>query len=188
MATWVTHRVDIPKWLATSIGRLMAEQSDLEWQFEEVIRILLETDIKRGRMVAVGMNLRGQIKLASNLILCHGATKSFAKTLDAIAKEAEKLKTFRDRLAHGAWGKIGPDWYVLSASGARSLGGNTVSRAYLPSREKMTRRLVASHLRRVRTCRRNMRSLRASLRAALPPSPYRSPEQHHQSRPRRTRP
>lgn len=188
MATWVTHRVDIPKWLATSMGRLIAEQSDLEWQFEEVIRILLETDIKRGRMVAVGMNLRGRLKLANNLILCHRATKPFAKALNAIAKEAEKLKTFRDRLAHGAWGKIGPDWCVLSASGSRSIDATTVSRAYLPSREKMTPKLIAYYLRRVRTCRRDMRLLRASLRAALPPSPHRSPEQHHQSRPRRARP
>ena len=178
---WVTHRTDIPSWLAVGTGRIVAEYADLEWQFEDAIRILLETGVKSARIVATGMNMRTRASCAEYLAMAHELKPALIASLRALGTNAEKMKRERDQLAHGLWGKVNGDWYVLRNSGTRTVPEfGSLPRAVLPQRELVTRKTIATVRKKIKTARAQMKEARKLLRDALPPSPHKSPEQHRQ--------
>jgi hypothetical protein len=186
-ARWVRTRVDVPQWITAGIGRIVVEFSDLEAQFEETMRMLLETDVKRARIVATGMSLRTRGKVAANLACAHKLAKRIAQ-LEAFARRAENLKTDRDMLAHGLWAKVEIGWIVAKTSGARKMPEQgSVSRAFLPQPVLITRRKLAAMRADVRALRREMRKMHTILRAELPSSPHRPPTLHRQKSLRRAR-
>src|SRR5579859_1419230 len=176
---WLTHRTDVPPWIAQAIGKIVVEYSYLEWQFEEIIRLLLETDIKRARIVATGMNMRTRTAVAATLARAHG--KGFTAEVQKLGEEARKLQTERDKLAHGLWSRVGRNWRVVRTSSARSIGGVKIARAFLPSSEPVTKAAIAKTRDRIRNAQKRARFLRRDLKAALPPSPHKSPGQFRQT-------
>ena len=176
---WVTHRTAIPPWIAHAVGKIVTEYSYLEWQFEEVIRLLLETDIKRARIVSTGMNMRTRTAVAATLARAHG--KGFTSEIQSLGNEARELQTEREKLAHGLWAKMGKGWCLVRTSGIRRIGGVKIARAFLPTSERITRGGIADIRSRIRNTQRRMRLLRKKLKAALPPSPHKSPEQFRQT-------
>ena len=176
---WLTHRTDILPWLATAIGRIMAEYSYLEWQFEEIIRLLLETDIKRARIAVTGMNMRTRATVAASL--ANALILPMVDDLEKLGRDAEALKSERDKYAHGLWGKVASRWLVTRVSGSRTRDGKTITRAFLPTGEIITRANVASIRKRLRTAHGNARVIRKGLQAALSPSPYKRPEKFRQT-------
>ena len=134
---WIDQRTDIPAWLATGIGRIVVEFSDLEWQLEDMIRILLKTDIASARIVAAGMNIRGRAKCAESLSL-NLILNNFALDIRKFGDKVDKIKIERDRLAHGIYGNDAGQWCALYTSGSRTLaefGGVSTARSLLPQRE-----------------------------------------------------
>jgi hypothetical protein len=177
---WINKRSDIPNWIAVGIGRIAAEWSYIEWQFEEIIRLLLQVDITRGRLITFGMKTRTRAELIAPLARTMPETRSLANTALRIGAHAGELQSERDRLAHGLFGKIGRDWYVIKMKGSRPYQGKPLPRSELPEREKITQnkiRLVRSQFRKLR---HDLDDLQAEVISALPPSPHKRPSQLRQ--------
>jgi hypothetical protein len=188
---WLQHRVDIPSWLAIGIGQIASEWSDLEWQFEDAIRMLLQTDVKRGRIVTTGMNMRGRI--ACLISLMHAVQIDdhlIDSTITIGTCITERLEGERNKIIHGLWSKVGRDWNLLISAGTRKhpvQGRRKFRRSVLPERETATSQSLAEIRERIRDMRQQMENLRQQIEAALPPSPHKSPSQHQHHRPTRAR-
>jgi hypothetical protein len=145
---WFDHRTDLPQWLTSRIGQIVAEWSVLERELEELIQMLMNTDIGFSRVMTNRMSARNRIDAALSLIewyVYHGRIKA------SYLKEFEKLRSRitnatqskRDMVAHGLWGFKAKNWWVLRLRGQRStpelrpkLG--KLTRALLPQRELIT--------------------------------------------------
>lgn len=44
--TWFDHRADLPQWLTSDIGQIIVEWAVLEREIEELIRLLVDVDIR----------------------------------------------------------------------------------------------------------------------------------------------
>lgn len=179
---WVDPRTDVPDWLATGIGKVVVEYAELEWQFEEIVRMLLKTDIASARIVVTGMNMRGRAKCAVSLAM-NFSLNDLAKDIRNLGKAVENVKAERDILAHGSYGSIEGQWCVLFNSGARTLdefGGISTARSLLPQREDVTEDTISKLRARIKAQHDRAEGIRNALRDALPLSPHISPEQHRQ--------
>jgi hypothetical protein len=185
---WVNHRTDIPTWLATEIGRIAAEWSELEWQFEETIRLLMPAEIKTGRIVTNGMNMRSRITTATNLTKAHvidgNLTQDRHDEICSIGQEIrEKIEGERNQVVHGLWGRIGSGWYLLRNSGGRTLAPvGRLARSVLPQKVHMTPAKTRTIRAAIKRLSGRVDAFRAALEAELPPSPYKSPRHIRQRR------
>jgi hypothetical protein len=189
MVAWLDHRIDIPAWIATAIGRIAAEWSDLEYQIEDVIRIMLRTDIASARVAASGMNIRSRVQVAAQLIRLHKVGDTLLDEMTSIAAETtERVEPLRNMVIHAIWARIEGQWYVQYTKGARKDGNRQkLPRAILPQRKLITRDVLRSIRDDISALRARVDALRSSLEAALPPSPHISPRQHRQRLPTRAR-
>src|SRR5262249_28432939 len=149
------HRTDLPKWLLAGIGKILVEWSVLERELEELIRRLMNVDIKVGRIVANDLRARNRTTVAANLIEAYVQDgtispdffKEFVKLRTHIT---EKLQPERDKVAHGLWDKSGSDWYVLRMKAKRPTPAglkkylNHLSRAVIPQYELIDRKALAN--------------------------------------------
>jgi len=145
--TWHDYRTDLPQWLTFRIGQIIIEWSVLERELEELVRLLMDTDIRSGRITCRRMNARTRVEVAANLMQAHiyqdkiraSLLKEFKKLGNDIAEVTESK---RDMVAHGLWAKSKGKWSVLMLAGNRqtpTLSPNLdrLSRAVLPqSRSK----------------------------------------------------
>lgn len=142
---WLDPSVALPAWLVAGIGRVAVEWSALEWQCEDAIRSLLQTDVKRGRIAVTGMNMRSRVTCLTNLLQAFKLTRlreTFVKLGDEITQKREGE---RNKVVHGLWARVEGEWYVIRTSGARELLlSGKVSRAVLPQREKVTLHEIAA--------------------------------------------
>jgi hypothetical protein len=180
MAIWVNKRTDIPNRLAQGIGRIMVEWSYVEWQFEENLRLLLQTDITRGRLATHGANLRRRGDATVYLCRISPATKPLVAEADELRNTAGDLQSRRDLLAHGMFGRIKGSWFVLRTSGVRTLVKEKVSRAELPQMEKIDDKAVAAIRRGIKRLRADLDAFQEKLVAALPQSPHVRPSELRQ--------
>lgn len=147
-----------------------------------MIRMLLETDIKRARIVVTGMNMRTRTTIAASL--AQALNLPMADKLEKFGHDAEALKSERDKYAHALWGKVATHWLVTRTSGSRTRDGKKTSRAFLPTGEIVTRAKISAIRKRFRTAQLSMKQMRKTLQAALSPSPHKRPEQFRQTGPR----
>jgi hypothetical protein len=198
MSQFIHHRTDIPQWLAAEIGRIAAQWSDLEWQFEETIRLLLTVGIKEGRIVTTGMNLKTRLMTASNLMQGRLLEKAVSVELcDELTDLGERIKRAeedRNKLVHGLWGLVEGLWYLLwqrqqravADFGKRAHGKSMkLKRAVLPQHELISRTKTGAIRSELKACADAMVAFCAKLEAALPPSPHKSPRRVKQTVPLR---
>jgi hypothetical protein len=183
---WIDPRVDIPQWLAGLIGRIAAEWSELEWQYEEIIRLLADIPIRSGRVITTGMNMKSRVMVATNFAqgLAYKnllPVEVFREVKAQATSITENLERERNKVVHGLWGRREGHWHLLRTSGARDGAGlpeiGRLSRSVLPQREKMTRTEIGGILGRITTARKKADALRTQLEAALPASQNESPRQ-----------
>lgn len=175
---WLDPRLDLPAWLFAGIGRVTAEWAYLEWTLEECIRILHQTDVKRGRIAAAGMNARTRALSICGLLQAHKLDSIAAQFTKAWDKHS-KLQTERDTLAHGLWSKFNGAWFVIRTSSSRDVPPlvGKITRAALPERYPVTRPSLSALRKKIREARKDIEAFQRKLEAELPPSPYKSPRQ-----------
>ncbi len=122
--TWHDYRTDLPQWLTSRIGQIIIEWSVLERELEELIRLLMDVDIRIGRITCHRMNTNTRIAVAANLIQGHvyhnKLPASLFKEFSKLAKEiAEVTQSKRDMIAHGVWDRKKGHWTVLRLAGKR---------------------------------------------------------------------
>ena len=109
-STWFDHRTDLPQWLTSRVGQIVVEWSVLERELEELIQMLMNTDIGLARIATNRMNARTRISTASALLewyVYHNKLrapylKEFITIGDGIAT---KTQNKRDLVAHGLWSR-----------------------------------------------------------------------------------
>jgi hypothetical protein len=198
---WIDHRTDIPAWLAAEIGRVAVEWSDIEWQLEETIRLLVPTHVQHARVLTTGMSMRTRLKVAENLVIGHfhngHLSKEFCEEFRKLKVHVEKQEEHRNKLVHGVWGRVDGVWELIRTSGARELPEvGSLPRPVLPQRESMTRDKTKAIVAALKHGREMIDAFRLRLEGSKllevsrDPSLYRSPRQvrqSHPSRPRRTK-
>ena len=140
----------MPHWLTSRIGQIVVEWSVLERELEELIQMLLNTDIGFSRIMTNRMIARNRIDAAFSLIewyVYHGRIKAsyleeFQRLGNRITNETQSK---RDMVAHGLWALKAGNWWVLRLRGQRATPElrpelRKLSRAMLPQRELITRK------------------------------------------------
>ncbi|MFZ2078275.1 MAG: hypothetical protein WAV38_16795 [Xanthobacteraceae bacterium] len=61
---WFDHRTDLPRWLTSRVGQIVIEWSVLERELEELIQMLLNTDIGFSRIMTNRMSARNRADAA----------------------------------------------------------------------------------------------------------------------------
>lgn len=184
---WLDPRRDLPDWLFAGIGRIAAEWSLLEYELEETIRVLLDVDVKRARIITAGMNARSRLACISNMMQMRDiATNEFQTLRNRIEKEIENE---RNKIVHSLWGQIEPKWYIIRTGGKRDASGAIkLSRAVLPERIPMSSESFEEICSKIQTASNDLIAIRAQIASALPPSQHKSPQQlstHYQRRVRK---
>jgi hypothetical protein len=146
---WFDHRTDLPQWIASRIAQIVVEWSVLERELEELIQMLMNTDIGFSRIMTNRMNARTRIAAALSLIEWYVFHKrvdaSFLKEFEKIgARISNETQSRRDIVAHGLWSRTKGEWWVLKLRGQRSTPElkpelKKLSRAFLPQREAVTK-------------------------------------------------
>jgi len=146
---WFDHRTDLPQWITSRIAQIVTEWSVLERELEELIQMLINTDIGFSRIITNRMNARTRIAAASSLIEWYVFHKrvdaSFLKEFETIAARiSNETQNRRDIVAHGLWTRINGKWWVLKLRGQRPTPElkpelKKLSRAFLPQKEAVTK-------------------------------------------------
>src|SRR5215472_4043783 len=172
---WLDPRSDMPAWLYSGIGHVAAEWSCLEWELEETIRVLLEADVKRARIMTIGMNTRSRLACIQNLMQMHKAVVGDYKKLRN--RIEHHIESDRNKVVHALWGKIGTTWYIIRTSGNRGDGDPKLSRAVLPERIPISARSLSEIASQTRKAAQEIVAIRAQIASVLAPSPHKSPLQ-----------
>jgi hypothetical protein len=114
-SVWFDHRTDLPDWVTIRIGRILVEWSVLERELEELIQLLINTDIAFSRIMTNRMNAQTRISTAYSLIewyVYHGRLNaSFLNDFERIGNRIKNdTQNKRDIVAHGLWSRINGDW------------------------------------------------------------------------------
>jgi hypothetical protein len=175
---WLDPSLDMPAWIFAGIGRIAAEWSYLEWELEETIRVLHDTDIKRARIAVTGMNVRSRIMCIVGLLQAsdlHSLANQFGKFSKTLTEDREPE---RNKVAHGLFAKLNNEWNVIRTSGVRSVQNvGKITRSALPQRELVTRDSLQEIHSRIRAAHREIADFRKRIVGALPPSQHKSPQQ-----------
>jgi len=83
----------LPHWLVEPIGRVAVERSDLEWQLEETLRILMAVSEKAGRIVSQGMRVRARVTTITNFVQAYVydgiLPPQFLRTWEKVARDLQ---------------------------------------------------------------------------------------------------
>ena len=191
---WISHRTDVPQWLAAEVGRIAVEWSDLEWQLEEIIRLLVPTHIQHSRILTNRMSMRNRLRVAENLALAHANNKTlpkkFYEDMREFSTKIERVEVERNYFIHGHWGRREGVWQLLISVGSRELPEPTgrLPRAVLPQRLPITTKETGKARATIKGIRDELISFRqkleaSKLEAALTPSIYISPRRIRQGLP-----
>jgi hypothetical protein len=106
---WFDHRTDLPIWITSRVGQIVVEWSALERELEELIQMLVNTDIGFTRIMVNRLNARNRISAAHSLIEWYVFHKrigsSFLEQFNKIGNRVNKTQTRRDMVAHGLWSR-----------------------------------------------------------------------------------
>jgi len=185
--SWFDHQTDLPQWITSRIAQIVVEWSVLERELEELIQMLINTDIGFSRIITNRMNARTRIAAASSLIEWYVFHKridvSFLKEFEKIgARINNETQNRRDIVAHGLWSRIKGKWWVLRLRGQRPTPELTpalrrLSRAFLPQKEAVTKEKLDTTIQKIVSdaraiedfCRRVHRARRAEQFQYAPP-------------------
>jgi hypothetical protein len=179
---WFDHRTDLPKWITSRIGQIIVEWSVLERELEELIQMLVNTDIGFTRIMVNRLNARNRISAAHSLIewyvfhkrISSSFLKEFSKIGNRIANE---IQNKRDMVAHGLWSFIKGNWWVLKQRGQRPTPElrpelEKLSRAFIPQRELITREKLDKIVQEVISGARAVQEFRERLHRVIPDEPF----------------
>lgn len=179
---WFDHRTDLPRGLAARIGQIVVEWSVLERELEELIQMLMNTDIGMARIATNRMNARTRISSVSALLewyVYHDRFRaSYLKEFVKIGKRiATKTQNKRDVVAHGLWSRVGGEWCVLKLRGHRSTPElspelEKLSRTFWPQREVITAETLDATIREIISEARVIEDFCKRLHRALPSEPF----------------
>jgi hypothetical protein len=175
---WFDHRTDLPTWITSRIGQIVVEWSVLERELEELIQMLVNTDIGFTRIMVNQLNARNRISSCHSLIEWYvfhkrirgSFLREFSKIGNRVSKEAQNK---RDIVAHGLWSLIKGNWWVLKHRGRRStpeLGPELkrLSRAFIPQRELITREKLDEIIQEIISDARAVQDFRERLHLVIP--------------------
>ena len=176
--SWFDHRTDLPQWIASRIAQIVVEWSVLERELEELIQMLMNTDIGFSRIMTNRMNARTRIAAASSLIELY----VFHKRIDAsFLEEFEKIgarinnetQNRRDIVAHGLWSRTKGKWWVLKLRGQRPTPElkpelKRLSRAFLPQQEAVTKEKLDTTIQKIVSDARAVEDICKRLHGARP--------------------
>jgi hypothetical protein len=195
---WFDHRTDLPKWITSRIGQIIVEWSVLERELEELIQMLVNTDIGFTRIMVNRLNARNRISAAHSLIEWYVFHKrisgSFLKEFSKIGNRiANEIQNKRDMVAHGLWSFIKGNWWVLKQRGQRPTPElrpelEKLSRAFIPQRELITREKLDKIVQEVISGARAIQSFRERVYHVRPPEQFRYEPLKYTRRRRRERP
>src|SRR5689334_10631612 len=102
---WFDHHTDLPTWITSRIGQIVVEWSVLERELEELIQMLVNTDIGFTRIMVNRLNARNRTSAAHSLIewyVFHKRIKgSFLEQFNKLGSRVNKTQNRRDIVAHG---------------------------------------------------------------------------------------
>ncbi len=99
---WFDHRTDLPKWLTSAIGQVAVEWSALERELEELNRLLMDVELKIGRMATTGMNVRTRLLVAKNFIQASPSRcRQEQREPGAQHRDKREAREFGFRCGHG---------------------------------------------------------------------------------------
>ena len=190
--SWFDHRTDVPQWLAAGVGQIAIEWSVLERELAEAIRLLMDTDIRTGRIVTTGMNMRTRVTVTANFIQSHiyesKLPANFLIDFDKISTLITELESNRNRFVHGLWDKRKGQWRVLQMSAARKAKQlepelKKLSRSVLPEHTVVTEPILSDLSRKIVDASKQVEAICTTLSGALPPSQHTPPKytRHHRS-------
>jgi hypothetical protein len=174
---WFDHRTDLPTWITSRIGQIVVEWSVLEREIEELIQMLVNTDIGFTRIMVNRLNARNRISAAHSLIEWHVFHKrigsSFLEQSNKIRNRVSETQNRRDIVAHGLWWHKKGKWWVLKQRGQRKTPQlrpelKSLSRAFIPQRELMTRTKLDKTIREVISGARAIERFRKRVHRAKP--------------------
>jgi hypothetical protein len=186
---WFDHRTDLPIWLRSGIGQVIAEWAVVERELEEIIQLLLDVEIALSRIVVHSMQVRNRVDVIDLLIEWHvyndkvpEKDKVLAKVFNKLGERiTNKTQWKRDMLAHGLWTKRNGRWFVLRRRARRPTPEllpetKSVARPVLPETVPVSLEMIASVVSEIVTDATELLSFRDRLRAALSPSRYTAPQ------------
>lgn len=191
---WTVERTDVPKWIATDIGRIAVEWSYLEFQTQEIIRLLMVTHIKFARIISARMMLRTKLLNISDLLHSYVYYDQLPQQLlDEFSSISEfinsQIERERNDLIHGTWGRVEGKWLLIrtprGSRGHSQLKKFKLPRAVLPQHTEWTSAKSQKVRDNISKARADLDAFTTKLEAALPPSPHISPRRIPQSRPSR---
>lgn len=153
---WFDHRTDLPAWLSTGIGQIVAEWAFVEKELEGLILVLTNGDFEQNRILLFKVNIWTRIAIVKALIKSHMLKKRLKKTdkeiFANIVTKIEKKQGDRNLVAHGLWTKRRKSWKVLQTSGSRSIPElqtivPKLARAVLPQSVSVTEAKLLSYCR-----------------------------------------
>jgi hypothetical protein len=68
---WFDPRTDLPIWLRSGIGQVVAEWAVVERELEEIIQLLLDVEIALSRIAVHSMQVRNRVDVIDLLIEWH---------------------------------------------------------------------------------------------------------------------
>lgn len=128
------HWYRLPTNYSTNIGRVVTRYAFFEAQLRHAIYLLLDIDVKAGRVAVRNPRLDDAITMILDLM----AVKSIKTSIDLkfLRKECKKIESFRDKISHGVWVKHSgtklPVLQVTAGSYARTQGGESVKARITP--------------------------------------------------------
>jgi hypothetical protein len=193
--TWFDYRTDLPRWLAASVGQIAVEWSVLERELHELLQLLMDIDLRKGRIATMGMNVRTQLAIAKNFI----QEKVYHKDLDPkffdeistfASSITEKLESERNMIVHGLWARREGRWYVLRLTGSRKTPElkpkiEKLFRSVLPKKEEITPEKAEAIAQKIAKASADVVDLCDRLAGALAPLTYKRPEYTRRHRPPR---
>lgn len=182
---WFDHRSDLPKWLTSGLGQIAVEWSMLEREMEELIRLLLDTDIRKGRISTTGMNLRTRMTVVTNFLQSYVySSKLDPKFLADFEKLrlriSDKIELERNKMIHGLWDKRDGKWHVLRISAARVAPLvqpeiKRLARAVVPQTNPVSHQTLVTITRQIVQASHETLDFHDRLEAALAPLQNKSP-------------
>lgn len=95
-------RKSLPQTHSLQIGRITTKYARLEWELRKTLYTALDIGAKEGRQAVISPRAQDYIPIIQNILVIR---KISAPRIDVpkIKKFVEKIKKFRDALAHGVW-------------------------------------------------------------------------------------
>src|SRR5262249_1581174 len=124
---------DLPRWINTSIGKVIMTHAILENKVSELVYDLARINYSAGRVAIVDRNACDQFKVAMELIAMHGLTPSIK--LNKLRDQIDDCCEVRDMVGDAIWmkDKDGNGVEIRRQRGKIATKAGSVNRKYKPT-------------------------------------------------------